>query len=128
MLAGEKFQATREGHTHKLKHGQNAYYSKAFSGHEDGPGLVEYARKVIKAGGTIFLNHGDEKSRQGLERLLKADSVLREKSIKIVLPHPEKVYVIKKARKPKPETIELPPSYRAAVYISKKTEKLRSKK
>lgn len=101
MLAGEKFQATREGHTHKLKHGQNAYYSKAFSGHEDGPGLVEYARKVIKAGGTIFLNHGDEKSREGLERLLKADPTIREKNITIVLPRPEKEYVIKRAIKPK---------------------------
>lgn len=101
MLAGEKFQATREGHTHKLKHGQNAYYSKAFSGHEDGPGLVEYARKVIKAGGTIFLNHGDEKSREWLRRLLQADPIIREKGIKIVLPRPEKEYVIKRALKPK---------------------------
>lgn len=101
MMAGEVFQASREGRKHRLKRWQKAYHSRAFSGHEDGPGLVEYARKVIKAGGTIFLNHGDEKSREGLERLLKADPILQEKNIKVVRPRPEIVYVIKRAIKPK---------------------------
>ena len=77
MIHGREFLLTKENpQPHKLEKGQHATYIEGFSGHEDGPGLVSYARKVIKEGGTIYHNHGsDSESRiyyQHCEKCLKS--------------------------------------------------------
>ncbi len=49
MIHGKEFLLTKENPIpHKLTKGQRGAYIEGFSGHEDGPGLVNYARKVMK--------------------------------------------------------------------------------
>jgi len=52
----------------------------------------------MREGGTIFLNHGTEKSRQALERLLLSDAIIRAKNVTVILPGSDKDYVIKQAK------------------------------
>lgn len=67
---------------------------RGFSGHEDAPGLVSYARKVIRKWGTIYLNHGSEEARQALYLRLINDPIIKEKKIKVVLPNANQDYLI----------------------------------
>ena len=99
MIHGKEFLLTKENpHPHKLEKGQHATYIEGFSGHEDGPGLVSYARKVMKEGGTIYLNHGSEEARQALYVLLMNDPIIKQKHIRVILPTVNQEYTISTAR------------------------------
>lgn len=95
MINRKEFLLTKENpHPHKLEGEQNAAYIEGFSGHEDGPGLVNYARKVIKDGGTIYLNHGSEEARQALYILLINDPIIKRKRVNVILPTVNHDYTI----------------------------------
>ena len=99
MIHGKEFLLTKENpNPHKLEKGQHATYIEGFSGHEDGPGLVSYARKVMKEGGTIYLNHGSEEARQALYVLLMNDPIIKQKHIRVILPTVNQEYTISTAR------------------------------
>lgn len=83
----------------RLTEWQKADFIPGFSGHEDGPNLVAYARKVMREGGTIYLNHGTEKARQALYYLLMNDPIIRDKQIKVILPTANRDYIIKPCKK-----------------------------
>lgn len=99
MIHRKEFLLTKENpNPHKLEKGQHATYIEGFSGHEDGPGLVSYARKVMKEGGTIYLNHGSEEARQALYVLLMNDPIIKQKHIRVILPTVNQEYTISTAR------------------------------
>jgi predicted metal-dependent RNase len=96
LLAGKEFDLTRENpEPHILTAWQKWHYIPGFSGHDDGPGLVAYARKVVRDGATIYLNHGTEESRQALALLMMRDEVLMGKWVTVVLPKVSREYAIK---------------------------------
>ncbi len=97
LIGGRPFFLTRDNQTpHELKPGHKAHYISGLSGHADTPQLVDYAAKVIRERGVIFLNHGTNEAREALKTALENDPRIRVKKPRIVLPRQGKDYVLKK--------------------------------
>lgn len=60
---------------------------------------MNYARKVMKEGGTIYLNHGSEEARQALYVLLMNDPIIKQKHIRVILPTVNQEYIISTSKK-----------------------------